>query len=118
MGSARWWFLVAAVALPGGCILAREGTLDGEDGGAAGTGGGPSVTSTTSAVGGATSTTTSSAGGTGGGPVESDCTNGLDDDGDGDVDCDDSDCGDAGYTCLATLPNAVSQLLVRQPTCP
>jgi hypothetical protein len=32
------------------------------------------------------------------------CTNGVDDDGDGNIDCADSDCGGQGFTCVAPPP--------------
>jgi hypothetical protein len=38
----------------------------------------------------------------GGGPLEN-CTNGLDDDMDGDIDCEDTDC-DAGFSCTDPVP--------------
>lgn len=54
------------------------------------------------------------AGGAGGGqssassgmmPVfETDCTDGLDNDSDGNSDCDDSDCTDSGYVCIEQIP--------------
>lgn len=47
---------------------------------------------------------TGGAGGSGGGQTGTeDCTNGIDDDGDGDADCADSDCN-AGYVCVPTTP--------------
>src|SRR5262245_29671494 len=38
-----------------------------------------------------------------GGATE-DCTNGVDDDGDGAVDCEDPDCAGAAFTCVAPAP--------------
>jgi hypothetical protein len=55
-------------------------------------------------AGGASGTTTSPGGagqGGGGGGAE-DCTNGVDDDGDGAIDCDDTDCG--AYQCAPSAP--------------
>jgi hypothetical protein len=52
----------------------------------------------------------------GGSGVE-DCTNGVDDDGDGDVDCADSDCAMTGYSCAAPAPVGWSgpEVLFEQP---
>ena len=46
-------------------------------------------------AGGSTSTT---------GATLEDCSNGADDDGDGQEDCADSECGDQGYTCITSAP--------------
>lgn len=47
--------------------------------------------------------------GSGGGTsVVEDCANGQDDDGDGQIDCADSDCGAAGYACFADPPKGWS----------
>lgn len=57
-------------------------------------------------------------GGTGGGAPSEDCLNGTDDDDDGAVDCDDSDCG--GYACVPPAAGALGYLtLVASPgDCP
>jgi len=70
-------------------------------GGATGTGGMPTTSSTGGAggTGGMPTTTTTT-----GMPTEN-CTNGVDDDGDGDADCADADCTMGGYVCLDKLPN-------------
>lgn len=77
------------VVLLGACTLDREGRLEP----AAGGGGG--------GVGGSTS----SGGGGQGGGTEGDCLNGVDDDGDGDVDCMDADCVD--HACVPLVPEAL-----------
>jgi len=98
---------VCSVVL-GGCFF-PDYTFDGD-----GTGGG----STTNTGGGATTatntttTTTSSggagtggAGGAGGGVVDlEDCTNGVDDDADGDIDCADAGCASKA-SCVAPTPD-------------
>jgi hypothetical protein len=116
-------FLGASSTL-GACILSRSGTeTDGGSPGPSG-GGGQDTTTTTTGGGGSggdpsgPATTTTGGGGQGGGNgVESDCTNGSDDDGDQATDCDDSDCIGAGYTCLAPSPGALGHL-VFAPSCP
>jgi hypothetical protein len=77
----------------GGSVGGNGGT--GANGGTAGGG-----------TGGTAGGTGGTAGGTGGsaGSGNEDCLNGQDDDGDTDVDCEDSDCT-AGYTCSAPLPS-------------
>ncbi len=42
-------------------------------------------------------------------PLEEDCTNGADDNGDGNVDCADPICTGVGYECIAPAPNGWSQ---------
>ena len=39
-----------------------------------------------------------------GGSAAENCLNGLDDDNDGSIDCADTDCGPAGYSCVAGIP--------------
>lgn len=64
---------------------------------ASGSGGtGTTSASTTS------STTTSNSGGTGGMHVTEDCLNGVDDNGDGKIDCEDPDC--QAYECVESVP--------------
>lgn len=90
----------------------------GGSGGSAATGGvgatgGSSATGGVGATGGSSATGGTAGGGSGGvagggtggsaGSGNEDCLNGVDDDGDSDIDCEDSDCT-AGYTCSAPLP--------------
>lgn len=103
---------VAAALLAGGmlcssaCILDRAGlkpdpTSHAGGGGLVGAGG-------VGAGGSAGSTTTSTGtGGTGGaGPVEQNCLNGVDDDGDTLTDCDDPDC--AAFSCVPSVATATA----------
>ena len=71
--------------------------VDGLDFGA-GAGGGEATATATGTGGAATSTTSS---GTAGGE---DCQNGIDDDGDGRIDCADEDCKTAGFSCAPKPP--------------
>jgi hypothetical protein len=70
--------------------------------GSGGDGGAPASSSSASA-GGAGATGSGGTAGSGGAPGVEDCLNGRDDDGDGDVDCGDSDCV-PGHECLAEPP--------------
>jgi hypothetical protein len=116
-----WVMLVAASVAAGGCVLAREGTSApfGANGG--GPSGGSAVTvsagsdgNSSVATGGGASTTNSG----GGSAMESDCLNGIDDDGDGDVDCGDNDCVAAGFVCLPPLAGAASHVVLSGNACP
>jgi hypothetical protein len=86
-----------------------EGTAGGGNGGG-GTGGG-ATTSTGGDGAGGGATTSTGGGGTGGGATTStgsssgaeDCTDGADNDGDGDVDCADGDC-QPGFECVPAAP--------------
>jgi hypothetical protein len=60
---------------------------------------GPEGASTASGGAAAGCISSPSSNGGAGGAAE-DCSNGLDDDGDGAVDCGDSDCGEAGFSCV------------------
>lgn len=74
----------------------------GATGGVAGAGGGVGATGgggTGGGTGGVGAT-----GGTGGGTGNEDCTNGVDDDGDNQVDCQDTDCQSL-YTCVSAAPS-------------
>jgi hypothetical protein len=80
-------------------------------------------TTTTTTTTSTSSTTTTGAGGAGGGaaggggaggttttqPLAEDCTNGVDDDGDGDADCADTEC-QAGFVCVPA-PGGVAALV-------
>lgn len=95
--------IVVASGLVDGCGLSSEGLSSTTAAGASsstssGTGGTSTTTTTT------TSTSGTGAGGSGGAAPEQ-CDNGVDDDGDGDVDCDDAaDCGD--FTCVPAVDGA------------
>jgi len=112
--------LLALLAWAGACGL-PDGGLE-EPSGPGGPGGAP-PTSATSGGGDLFTTTSASAsggggagtGGAGGGGASSssgtgggveDCTDGVDNDGDGLDDCEDDDCT-ADFTCVAAVPNAV-----------
>jgi hypothetical protein len=86
------------MALIGGCVLDREGGLlvPGEQGGQGGAGQGGIFTD-----GGGGSGNTGNTGNMGGAPAEN-CLDSEDNDGDGDADCADSDCG--AFECVATIP--------------
>jgi hypothetical protein len=85
---------------------AQAGTGPGANGG---TGGGQAGTAGTGAEAGT--------GGSGGGPVEQNCLDGLDDEGDGLTDCDDPDCG--AFTCLPGAAGAVARVAaLAQADCP
>lgn len=81
-------------------------------GGAGGTGGVMTGGGGTGGTGGMTTTSTTGGGGTGGTtmttttttmPPLEDCENGVDDDGDADIDCKDADCAD--HACVSSIPN-------------
>ena len=95
--------LAGARSLALGALLASGCTLD-AIGAFEGTG-----ASTASGGGGSGAGTAPTSSGSGGADrtIETDCTNGLDDDVDGAVDCDDGDCGDAGFRCLDEVPGAL-----------
>jgi hypothetical protein len=106
------------------CTLDRSGSLD--DLPTSSAGGGDTMPASTSVggaggdpqgPGGGPPTTTGGGGPGGGPPVEADCTNGIDDDGDALTDCDDDECTSAGYGCIAPLPNMIAQI-VRAGSCP
>lgn len=116
----RAWGVVAAVVLAAACGdsfttgVSPGSTGGGDDqassspsssstaGGAGGSGGDPVE------VGG-----TGGTGGAGGGciPVDEECTNGVDDDCDDEVDCDDPDCTAAGYICKE-IPDGAKRVAV------
>lgn len=88
------------------CILPREGGLDDGPGGAdGGATAGPGGSGTGADVGGSgTGTTTGTTTGTASGmPGPEDCQDGVDNDGDMQVDCADPDCNPA-YTCVPASP--------------
>lgn len=102
-GLASW--LVAGCSLDG-FVFDLPDPSGGAGGGASASssssGGGSGISSSSSGGGSASSSSSSGA------PSE-DCLNSVDDDNDGAVDCDDSDCGDAGYTCFpAAAPSGWS----------
>lgn len=70
--------------------------------GATGGGAGTGATGGSAGIGGSAGVGGSA--GTGGSSGGEDCTNGIDDDGDNDIDCADSDC-QSGHTCAPTVPN-------------
>ena len=93
----------AALASSSGCSQTERTFGSGGAGGAASTAsssssGGGSASASSSSGGGATASSSS------GGGVETDCTNGIDDDHDGLTDCADPDCINAGYQCAADTP--------------
>jgi len=97
------------IAMPAACIYPdysfneREPTGNGGSGGA---GGAPSSSTTSIGGGGMSSssgTGSTGGGGTGGGTGDENCLNGLDDDGDSQVDCVDPDCT-TGYSCVPSIP--------------
>ncbi len=110
----RRLFLLLGSGLLTACSLSGLVFDLGGSGGAGGISTGSSPASSSSTGGSASSTTTSTSSDTSsssmpacmsnssssaGSGVEIDCTNGLDDDGDGKADCDDPDCMSAGYAC-------------------
>ncbi|HRI72744.1 MAG TPA: hypothetical protein PK156_51260, partial [Polyangium sp.] len=124
--TSRAWSVAATCVLAGfvGCSLEDTGTtpapanssssasgssssgLGGEGG--LNIGGGP----TTGGNGGATSASSSGNGGMG---SSEDCNDGSDNDGDGKIDCADSDCG-AIFACAAPAPNGWSYVRILQTT--
>src|SRR5207253_611948 len=95
----RVTLLAALIGIPAACGEAFVSTTSSSatsSGSVAGTGG------ATTGTGGATTGTSGSTTGTGGAAVEQDCTNGLDDDGDGSTDCEDPDCSD--FSCVPAPP--------------
>lgn len=103
--AAAWLVLGAAgvVVGPAACLFPNYTFNEvGGGGSGPGTGGSTSVTSSSSSsTSGNTSTSSSSTSSTGM-PTE-DCTNGVDDDNDGDADCADSDC--QAFACVAAPTN-------------
>jgi hypothetical protein len=94
--------LIFVVALPIGCNAALgigDYTFDGAGGATGSTTSGASAGGSAASSGSMTTTASTSSG-----AGSEDCSNGVDDDGDGDIDCADSDCGAAGYTCAAAVP--------------
>lgn len=76
----------------------------GGSGGVGGTTGSSSASGSSSVASSSASSSSSVASSSGSGATE-DCLNDVDDDGDGDVDCADSDCG-GGFTCVESAPAA------------
>ena len=98
-----------------GGTAGSTGGIGGSAAGAAGaTGGTAGNTGGAGGFAGAAGGTAGSTGGTGGTGVESNCSNGIDDDGDGDVDCADSDCSGLGYTCVRPLDGWDGPFLLRE----
>jgi hypothetical protein len=85
----RWPAALVCVLGVSACWLDRDGSLPDGDGGGGGGG----------------------RGGSGGAPIERECLDGTDDDGDGKADCDDPDC-EGIATCLAYQANGDYVLLV------
>ena len=106
MKSGEWFVtgLVVVVATGTGCFA-----LDWDFNGAAGVGGSggeageSSSSSSSSSSSGSSSSVSSSSSSSSGAPSNEDCTNGIDDDSDGKVDCGDSDCG-VLYECAVAVP--------------
>jgi hypothetical protein len=86
--------------------VGAAGSAGASGGGAGGTGGGGTAGGGTAgggtSGGGTAGGAATGGGGTGGGGPE-DCLNGVDDDGDGKIDCDDPDC-QSGHTCVPIAP--------------
>lgn len=112
---------VGVVAAPAACLYPDYSFDEPEP---TGSGGG---STSSSGNGGATSSTGQGGGGgqggQGGGVVE-DCLDGTDDDGDGAIDCADSDCN-AGYACVPSVPVGWSGFVAlfegapgAEPACP
>jgi hypothetical protein len=95
LGAAGLWALVAA---PAACFFPQYTYDLMSTTSSTGTGGGSMTTTSASTT--TTSTTTTGTGGMG--PME-DCLNGVDDNGDGKVDCADPECL-AGYECVDPVP--------------
>jgi hypothetical protein len=93
---------LAVSASSTGCtpVERKFGGGGGGGGSSSSSGTGGETTSSSSSSGASTSSSSSS----GTGKVETDCTNGADDDGDGLTDCEDPDCTGAGYQCAADAP--------------
>lgn len=91
-------------------------TASGEGGESADASVSVTVTSSGASTTSTTSSTTSSQ--SSGQPLEEDCANGVDDDGDDDVDCQDSTCEAAGYGCELAAPEGFEGpvALVRGPS--
>jgi hypothetical protein len=96
--------LAATLAsLTGGCGF---GDLRFDRQGAGGAGSGGATASSSSSAGTTSSHTSASAtANSGGGPTETDCTDGVDNDGDGLTDCDDPDCTGLGFACVPGAPS-------------
>jgi len=108
MGAGGWVSFLAVVCLAG-CTLSSEG----EVGGAADGVGGPGAASTGSGGMQGSAGATGTTGGTEGGE---DCTNGVDDDGNGATDCDDAACSD--HACVDAVPGAAYVLVDTGSGCP
>ncbi|MBK7581490.1 MAG: hypothetical protein IPI67_14930 [Myxococcales bacterium] len=95
---------VAGVGATGGSSVGATGGIAGA-GATGGTGVGATGGTGVGATGGTGvgATGGGGTGGTGGGGGPENCTNGVDDDGDGKIDCEDTDC-QAGFTCAPSLP--------------
>ena len=113
-------FLIAVSAVAVATVSTTPGCGPGDDCEVTATcfvpsaGGGPSAAST---GGDANSSSSSTVGGGGGTSAETACENGVDDDGDGDVDCDDADCQAAGFECVG-VPGGELYLFPSGSTCP
>jgi hypothetical protein len=88
--------LATACALAASTFACSTDPTFSEASGGAGASAGAGSVGTATGGGAATST--------GSGSGAEDCTNGVDDDGDGDVDCADSDCTGAGFSCAPVIP--------------
>ncbi len=80
-----------------------SGTGGTAGGGTGGVGGSAGASGSGGTAGASGSAGQSGAGGSGGGTGNENCTNGIDDDGDKLIDCEDPDCKGAGYLCQ-TIP--------------
>ena len=122
--------LAVAAMLLASCVLDSSGLLAPAAGANGGSGPGPGGTAGSGhsptggtgglpAGGGGSSTTTAGGGGALGGggaaPGPEDCLNGVDDNGDGLIDCDDPDCVAAGYLCLPVAAGALSYVALGTP---
>jgi hypothetical protein len=130
LGSVVGVALLSVALAGGGCGLDSEGNFGVDTGGGSqtatstgpgGAGGGLTVnsggntsTSSTSGTAGSGGTTSGSGGAGGCVPTTEDCLNSLDDDCDGDVDCEDSDCGNFG---CKPLPTGATFATVEQQQC-
>ncbi len=99
--AAAWLVLGAAgvVIGPAACLFPNYTFNEGEGG----SGGSTSATTSSSSSSTSGNTSTSSSSSSSSGAVTEDCTNGVDDDNDGDADCADSDC--MAYQCVPAVPD-------------
>lgn len=97
-----WWLILtlAALAAPNGCNSDPNCDIPGNCLLSSGSSGLTSGSTGTSISGGST--------GSMGNPE--DCTNGVDDDGDDDIDCTDTDCIDK-YTCVPSIPAGFTEIV-------